>query len=271
VSRVMQDVERRTAGVKAAWLTRRPPARPGWRRRVGVGAMLLVAGSAFALMWRLSRAPSGVPVAVPTETRVMPPMPPLRLLTPSPTDLAPGTPGVSTGETSELFVFDFENGATPAALRSGAVVPGPPRPGNGFVAIGGLSEWEPQANIIQIEFSDIDRRLHFSDRIVVTFDVWAGGEVGRLTVQSYNEARRHNFHLGFSQIARGRWLHVTVRLADLVANDPSKVVAIPGDVLNNFLIIGGRLPGGGLYVDNIRVVEFRQGAALPPTRVEDAN
>jgi hypothetical protein len=177
-------------------------------------------------------------------------------------------PAAAGSEGRELWRYDFEDGESPSELESGAVTGAPARAGNRFAAVGGISRWAPRTNLVLLELWRPGRTLRWDPRLVLRFDYWAAPDTRRLLVQLFNESRGQNIHHIFNAPITGRWARATVRLADLAPNNASDRVPQPGDGLINLVILGGRIAGGGLFVDDLRALEIPEGDALPPSELQ---
>ncbi len=199
--------------------------------------------------WRAAGSPE------PAELVVAGPTPPPSL----PTGPAEADRGGVSSEGIVLFSYDFEDGLIPAGLEAAAVTAGPPRADNRFVATGGISKWAPQTNMIAFDLQATGHSITLNDSQVLVFDYWAGLNTPTLLLQAFNSTRSQNFQFKVRDPIRGRWTRATVRLADVRRNDGSGGRPASGDLFVNLMIYGGRLPGGGLFVDNLRVVEAPAG------------
>jgi hypothetical protein len=272
LDRVMESVTRQAPDVEARWRanleTRRRAKRTRW---LGVGLGLLGA-AAFAWFAGDRRAPETTPAEAPTAELLDLPAPgpeaaPPRFA-PALDPAAPRTPAPQPApEPRTIFSYDFEDGQVPAGLDTAAVAPGPERGNNRFVAVGGLSRIEPNQNLIKI---DPDRDGHpyaVGPGSVLGFDYFAGADTGGFVVQLFNKTQRRNFSVRMRPVPRTQWAHMTLRLSDLIGSIPPLTPPDPGDRMGAITIVGGKFPGGGLFVDNLRLLEYPAGVTPPLTGI----
>jgi hypothetical protein len=159
-----------------------------------------------------------------------------------------------------VFAYDFEDGALPPLFELGYPTPGPPRPGNHFALVGAFNYYGPRPNTVTLERYE-PALFRYDARQVLTFDYWLGADGHDIKVQLWNPDARDNYHHWLTSPPRETWTHAVVRLADMAPEKSSGRPLRAGDRIRTISILGGRISGKPLYVDNL---ELR---AYPPTAV----
>jgi hypothetical protein len=162
-----------------------------------------------------------------------------------------------------VWSYDFEDGQIPRILTTGALVAGPPREGSHFCAIGGLSPWALDRNVVALT-GPSDGLLSYNRNRVLSFDYWIGVEANHLLVQTKNRDRGQNYAVDVRNIVRGAWGRMVLRLADFQPRQFDDRAMEEGDILLDILIVGGTLAVAPLYIDNVAVIEY-PGGTMPPS------
>ena len=150
-----------------------------------------------------------------------------------------------------VLKYDFESGPPPGMSR-GQVVPGPPRPGSSFCALGTVNPYA--LNLPWVVAIDATAGLFtWSSDTMVSFDYWlgVGGEV--IEVQYWNIDRDQNYELHLPRVTTGGWAHVDVRLSDTLGAVDRSRPQEDGDRVRSLEIIGGPSLTAPIYVDNVRI------------------
>jgi hypothetical protein len=98
---------------------------------------------------------------------------------------------------------------------------------------------------------------------VVSFDYWLGPGKNRLYVQMWNRDKSQNYGIGFPDPVRGRWAHAVVRMRDGAGLRDAKRLVGEGDRFSSLTILGGRMAGDALYLDNVKLEDVSP-ETLPP-------
>ncbi len=170
-----------------------------------------------------------------------------------PEDQAPADPTGSTGPPTTILNLDFEDGALPEILSTGAVVSGPPRAGNRFCAIGGVSPWTLRVNVIALTGGP-QGLLTYDDTRSLRFRYWVGAETQRIVVQAKNLRLQQNFNAAIAPQVHGEWAWATLLLSALEPFEPRRPMQI-GDPIYDILIMAGTLGGDAFYLDDIAIIE----------------
>jgi RNA polymerase sigma factor (sigma-70 family) len=209
--------------------------------------------------------------AAAARTRRTPP--PAFAVAPAGTEAAALPPGgaaaAPAAEPAALLGFDFEDGALPPHFIEGQIVPGPPRPGNRFAAVGSVAlRWRSPTTAVA--WNPGRTHLSYSDRMTVSFDYWvaAGPEPvvvmiaapGMVRVGDKDLAR--NFTHRLKGVVRERWAHAEVRFADFTPVVPIAPPFQAGETVLKVQFFGSQAGGGQFFVDNVKVLDY--GAADPP-------
>jgi hypothetical protein len=152
-----------------------------------------------------------------------------------------------------VFSFDFEDGLIPPAIKQGAIVTGPCRPGSRYCAIGMMDPYDWRSFVVAAVAHAV---AYYSENLVLSFDYWAGADERRVWVQAWNVDKRQNHHFYLANTTPETWTHVEVRLAD--AAGERRRPWQPGDQIQNIRIHGGKTGGRPFYVDNIRLIDRPQ-------------
>ncbi len=172
----------------------------------------------------------------------------------------PAAPAAPEPAATVVFSYDFEDGESPKAIKQGALVTGPCRPGSRFCAIGTLDPYDWTGLVVAAVGSP--NVAYFSPGMVLSFDYWAGADVKELRVQSWNSDQYQNHNLEVPNATPEAWSHAEVRLGDAAGD--KKLPWQPGDRIQNIRVHGGRTGGKPFYVDNIRLVDRPQTSGGTP-------
>jgi hypothetical protein len=174
----------------------------------------------------------------------------------SPEDEAPADHARAAFPPGDILNLDFEDGVLPEVLSTGGVVSGPPRTGNRFCAIGGVSPWTLRVNVIALTGGP-QGLLTYDDRRVLRFRYWVGAEAKRIVVQTKNLRLAQNFNAAIAPLVHGEWTWATLPLSALEPFEP-RLPMQKGDPLYDILIMAGTLGGGAFYLDDIAIVSNDQ-------------
>jgi RNA polymerase sigma-70 factor, ECF subfamily len=284
-----RGVVRHLVGAVAAFLfgLKRRAAAQGLRRAIGWSAAVLTAGGLVAVLAvgrgqqdarTLSRG-AGEPATTSNASAVAPAastgreVASIAALPKAP--IAPGHPALPGREVEApaqqpvevLFEEDFETGPPLPVLADGEVVPGPPRPGSRFCAIGTLSLRSKQkGKIWAVSVATGPLLFSYSRDIVVAFDYWVDASNPSVWLQLHSPSKRQNYVLQIKAPAVERWEHAEIPLLGLIPIGRSKIPLEEGDRVDNLRIKGGRLGGAPLYVDNIRIFRRSSGPVVEAPR-----
>ncbi len=177
--------------------------------------------------------------------------------------VASGTTPTPESSDIPLLAFDFENGTTPGGFTTGQVVACPPGGPSGLCILGGLFPPSPMDNVVRTEAQEPDGELfRYTDHLVLSFDYWLGPGKNRLSVQVWNRDKNQNYGMTFFDPVCGGWAHAVVRLRDGRGYRDARQVVADGDRITKLSIVGSRLVGEALYIDNLKL-DVVSPAALP--------
>ncbi len=181
---------------------------------------------------------------------------------PPPTATLAATPPRNDPDVRTILAFDFEDGEAAAQIVEGVLVPGPPRPDNRFALLGQADPHGGTRNSVKVHSLD-PALFRYAGTQVISFDYWVDPDAKGILLQAWTPERDENLSYYVKKVARESWGYAEVRMADMV---PQKNPARPmeeGAPMANIRVVGGRIVGKPLYVDNLKVVQYRPGAVLP--------
>lgn len=173
-------------------------------------------------------------------------------LPPAPAAASPVASALSFEEAVQRW--DFDQGVRPPELVHGELDPGPPRSQGGPCVVGTINPHAATTYTVGLYRRGGPLVTH-TDRTVIEFDYWVGAGARRLKLQIESPRFGKNYGVTIPDIVTERWARASVRLADFRPYDPSLPRFEEGDELNALLIMGGRIGGLPLYVDNLVIGE----------------
>lgn len=222
------------------------------RRKVALGAVLAVAGLAFAAVMYKRPRETRAPAVMPSQQITTPPPLKPRGETPRPSvvpEVHPNQP--PTRRT--LYQWNVEDSDDPKNLWHGQVVDGPFHEGSGKAILGAFS-LSPWAGLeYTVGFHDAQNALMFPyvETVGISFDYWVGKGESNITVQVRNRTQKCSYAITLPTKVTEEWVSVTVRMSQLHPVIERCIHSDPGDAMNDLLIMGGRLGGSPIYVDNV--------------------
>ncbi len=207
------------------------------RRRWPLGIAVVILAAVGGVLVVIRRPQSPTVVSAPVVER----RPPGVILPVA----GPPDAGLPPAEGLVRFHFDFESGEAPRELRAGEVMATPPNSPSSYCAMG-----SPKVSLATSGL------LFFTETTALRFDYWLGADSRRLLVQVFDEANQESYERVLPRPAREGWTRVELLLSELQpkAGQPAMT---PGDRITLVSIVGGKVRGTPLCVDNLHAVEVR--------------
>lgn len=172
---------------------------------------------------------------------------------------APAIPPPSTAELAPrttVLAYDFEDGSRPSFLLDGELVAGPARDGNRLCvrAIDRPRDGRVQREIVfepprGVEF------LTFQPGMRLDFDCWYSSDTPLLSVAGWSIADGASLNAYQHDLPQGRWIHVSVPIADFRTDEePPHGYPRGGGIGNLALGITARSTDH-LYIDNLTITK----------------
>lgn len=155
-----------------------------------------------------------------------------------------------------ILGLDFEDGEVPDLLTTGGVVAGPAREGNQYCAIGGVSPWTLQANVVALTGGPQGLLGYHANRSL-RFRYWVGADATRIVVQAKNLLQDQNFNAAIAPLVHGEWGWASLPFTALEPFDQRRQMR-NGDALVDILIMAGTMGRSPFYIDDIEIVEARE-------------
>jgi hypothetical protein len=177
------------------------------------------------------------------------------------TALAPPDGRPASGEPVALFRWDFEGDARPAGFTHGELIAGgePDRPCRSQCLMGTINPHAAMTYTVGYDKPG-GPLLAFTDSTIIEFDYWVGPEAQRLALQLESRRFGKNYGVRLTDVVRQAWAHAVVRLADFRPYDDTLPRFQGGDLVDSLLIMGGRIGGQPLYLDNLAIREAPPGS-----------
>lgn len=222
------------------------------RRRIALGAVLAVAGLAFAAITYKRPRETSAPVVIPPQQTTTPALLNPRGATVRPS-VVPEEHPIQQPVRRTLYQWDVEDSDDPKNLWHGQVVDGPFHEGSNKAILGAFS-LSPWAGLeYTVGFHDTQNALMFPyvETFGIGFDYWVGKGESNITVQVRNRTQKCSYAIKLPIKVTEEWVSVTVRMSELHPVIKRCIHSDPGDAMNDLLIMGGRLGGAPIYVDNV--------------------